>query len=229
MQSQKMRIFYVAIFFLLLTFVLASISQAQKRVAELTLVYNYAILNPQTVDGKTGEARFSATHTIYIKGNISRTEMVSPLFYSSTIYNSNTGNAIILKEVSGQKLLIRLTPDDWTDRNKRYQGLEFTKSLETRVIAGYPCEKATAITKDSLTITVYYTRDLIPENKAYDPIFKNLDGLPLEYQLSNGHLIIEYKLSSINLNPVPESKFDIPKKGFREMTYEESKKLNMSS
>ena len=31
-------------------------------------------------------------------------------------------------------------------------------------------------------------------------------------------------VSKVSLNPVPVSKFDIPKTGYREMTYEESKK-----
>ncbi|HVU83950.1 MAG TPA: hypothetical protein VHC50_03870, partial [Puia sp.] len=71
-------------------------------------------------------------------------------------------------------------------------------------------------------ITVYYTQDIVPENKAYDPVFVNLDGLPLEYEFSKGDLHIKYVLASINLNPVPASKFDIPTSGYREMTYEES-------
>ena len=65
---------------------------------------------------------------------------------------------------------------------------------------------------DGFEITVFYTRDLIPENKVYDPPFKNLDGLPLEYEFTKGDLHIKYTLASINLNPVPASKFDIPTK-----------------
>jgi hypothetical protein len=43
--------------------------------------------------------------------------------------------------------------------------------------------------------------------------------------MKKGALHIKYSLSSINLNPVAESKFDIPTSGYREMTYEESLKL----
>ncbi len=85
--------------------------------------------------------------------------------------------------------------------------------------------KATATTKDGFTLAVYYTKELVTENRDYDPMFRNLDGLPLEYELANGKIKITNLLSAINLNPVPASKFDIPKAGYREMTYEESKKL----
>jgi len=57
--------------------------------------------------------------------------------------------------------------------------------------------------------------------------FKNLEGLPLEYELSQGKLRIKYTVSKINMNPVPASKFDIPKSGYRELTYEESRKLGI--
>ncbi len=55
-----------------------------------------------------------------------------------------------------------------------------------------PVVRATASTPDGFEITVFYTRDLIPENKCYDPLFKNLDGLPLEYELQKGNL--QYKI-----------------------------------
>jgi hypothetical protein len=71
---------------------------------------------------------------------------------------------------------------------------------------------------------VYYTPDLIPENRNYDYQFRSLNGLPLEYELNMGKMTIKYTVSKVNLNPVPASKFDIPKSGYREMTYDESKK-----
>jgi hypothetical protein len=46
----------------------------------------------------------------------------------------------------------------------------------------------------------------------------------MEYEASFGKLIVTYTVSSINFNPVPIAKFDLPKSGYRVMTYEESKK-----
>ena len=213
------------IFFSLFNLVLVGHLWSQKKVSELTITYNYTLTN--NADPKAASNSLSATNTNYIKGNMSRSETVSQVFSSSTIYDDKTGFAVILREVNGQKLLIRLNPENWQDKNKRFQGLKFTNSAESKVIAGYKCEKAVATTADGFMITVFYTRDLIPENKNYDPEFKSLDGLPLEYEFTKGNLVIKYILASINLNPVPASRFDIPKSGYREMTYEESKKLNI--
>ncbi|HEY4205216.1 MAG TPA: hypothetical protein VGM31_00315 [Puia sp.] len=193
---------------------------AQRKISEMTLVYDYS-----AGTGKTSSGGENATHTIYIKGSKSRSEIVTPNFSSTVIFDASTNFGVILKEVSGQKLLIRLNPDNWKERNGRYDGVVFKPTGETRDIAGYKCVKAVAQTKWGATITVFYTRDIIPENKEYDPPFRNLDGLPLEYELTSGDLHIKYRVSRISLNPVPASKFDIPKSGYREMNYEESKKL----
>ena len=216
---------YIIFIFLLFNSTLANAVFAQKKLSELTVIYNYTLTN--TDDAKQNNAALNAIYTIYIKGNMSRSDIASSLFSSTTIYDAKLGSAVILREVNGQKLLIRMTTENWQDKNKRYSNLHFTTTPESKVIAGYKCEKAVATTADGFTINVYYTKDLTPENKDYDAQFKNLDGLPLEYELVKGKLKLDYSLSSINLNPVPASKFDIPKSGYREMTYEESKKLNM--
>lgn len=212
--------------FLVLYSLLIMSANAQKRISELTMVYD-ATVSTGSADPKLADAFDGATTTVYIKGNMSRSEMASALFSSTTIHDSKTGSAVVLREVSGQKLLIRMTPQNWAEKNKRYNGITFTNSTETKTIAGYKCTKATATLKDGTVFTVYYTSDIIPENKDYDYQFRSLNGLPLEYELVQGKLTIKYTVSSINLNPVPASKFDLPKTGYREMTYEESKKTSL--
>jgi GLPGLI family protein len=195
----------------------------QKKVAELSVVYDYVITsgNPsKPMSGFDG-----ATNTIYIKGNMVRSEMTSSLFSSSTIYDSKTGLGVMLKEVSGQKLLIHLSTENWQEINKPDDGIVFTTIPETKTIAGYKCIKAIGKTSYGSELIVYYTTEIIPDNKDYNIKFKNLEGLPLEYQLTYNNRKIQYTVSKVNLNPVPASKFDIPKSGYREMTYEESKKL----
>lgn len=205
---------------------LAVTVHAQKKVSEMTLVYD-ATVSTGSADPKLADAFDGAVTTIYISGHQSRSEMVSALFTSTTIHDAKSGSAVVLREVSGQKLLIRLKPEDWTDKNKRYNGITFTNTNETKVIAGYNCTKAIAKTADGSTFTVYYTKDIVPENKDYDYQFRSLPGLPLEYEMVRGNLTIKYTVSQINLNPVPASKFDIPKAGYREMTYQESKSIKM--
>ena len=197
--------------------------QQSKVASELTLVYDYSVSS--TDNSKQGAE--NAIHTVYIKGNKFRSEITNSLFSSTTIFDGNTGFGVILKEVSGQKLLIRLNPDNWAERNRMYDGIVFKNTNETKSIAGYPCIKAVGQTKSGATITVFYTREVIPGNRQYEAPFRTLEGLPLEYEMTSGNVKIRYRIAKININPVPASKFDIPSSGYREMNYEESKKTNI--
>lgn len=213
------------LFALLITFN-ASFVWAQKKVSELTLVYNAKVttgsIKPEIVDVFDGSIT-----TVYIKGSMSRSEMVSALASFTTIHDARTGSSVLLQEVSGQKILIRMTAENWKDKNKRYEGITFNNTDETKTIAGYVCTKAIAKMSDGATFTVYYTKEIIPDNMDFNYQFKNLNGLPLEYELKQGPVTINYSASSISFNPVPASKFDIPKNGYRELTYEESRQIGM--
>lgn len=200
---------------------------AQKKVSELTLVYT-ATITTGSKEPRLGDAFDGSTTTVYVKGSMSRSEMVSALASFTTIYDGKTGSSVILQEVSGQKILIRMTAEDWKDKNKRYEGITFNNTDETKTIAGYTCTKAIAKMSDGATFTVYYTKEIVPDNMDFNYQFKNLNGLPLEYELKQGSVTINYTASSISLNPVPASKFDIPKSGYRELTYEESRQIGIS-
>ncbi len=212
---------------LFLFFTSGTLLQAQKKVSDLTLTYTASITTGTKTPG-LADAFDGATATVYIKGTMSRSEMVSALASFTTIHDAKNGSSVILQEVSGQKLLIRMTTADWTDKNKSYEGITFTNTGETKTIAGYNCVKADARMKDGASFTVYYSNEIMPDNQEYNYQFKNLNGLPLEYELKQGSLVIRYTAEKVSLNPVPASKFDIPKSGYRELTYEESKKLGIS-
>lgn len=217
-----MNLKYIAIVAFLLSFV--NPLHAQKILSEGTIVYDITIQTgskePQLADMFDG-----AKTTIYLKGAQSRTEMVSPLGSTTTIFDAKNNSGAVLKEYGNQKLLIKMTKDDWTDLNNKYAGIVFTIDNETKEIAGYHCQKAHAKLKDGSTFTVYFTKELVTENKDYDYQFKNLPGLPLEYESSIGNLKVKYTASKITFDPIPMQKFALPTAGYRQLTYDESKNL----
>jgi GLPGLI family protein len=195
-------------------------SNAQKTISEGTLVYD---INIQPLNKDAAPSALSgATETIYLKGGLSRRDMASSLGNEKTIHDSKTGNAIILKEYSGQKLMITLTRQNWAARNSKNDGVVFMPTAETKDILGYKCVKATAQLKDGSTMVLYYTKDLNLINKEYNVLFKNLDGLPMQYELESKKMKFTYTISKIDLNSLPLAKFEFPKSGYRVMTYEEN-------
>lgn len=197
--------------------------KAQKVISEGNLIYNISIQTGSN-EPKMADMLDGATTAIYIKGAQSRSELVSGLGSEVTIYDSKKGSGVILKDYSGQKLMITLTKDDWDKKNSKYEGITFETTSETLIIAGYNCKKAIAKLKDGSSFVVYYTSEIEVADKDYDYQFKNLPGLALQYEWQSGKMKFKYTLSKINFDVVPVSKFDIPKSGYRVMTYAETKK-----
>lgn len=210
-------------FILLMLFsILALYSSAQKTLSEGSLVYNISV-ETGSAEPKMADMLDGATTTVFLKGNMSRTEMVSGLGSEATIHNATTGSGVILKDYSGQKLMITLTPEDWEKNNKKYDGITFENSGEASVIGGFNCKKAVAKLKDGSTFTVYYTSDVSLSNKNYDYQFKTLPGLAVQYEMQSGKMKFKFTLSKINYDSVPALKFEIPKSGYRVLSYEETK------
>lgn len=194
---------------------------AQKKLTEATISYDI-VINTNNSTPQAADLLDGATSVVYLKANSSRSEMVSSLGTQSTIVDGKTGNVTVLKDYGEQKYMITMTADNWKASNKKYEGITFTYENETKTIAGYTCQKAIGKLTDGSTFTVYFTKDLIPVNKDFQYLNKNLPGLAMQYEATIGKLKVTYTVSGINLNLVPAAKFDLPKSGYRVMTYEES-------
>ncbi|MEZ5034944.1 MAG: hypothetical protein R2796_08145 [Chitinophagaceae bacterium] len=194
---------------------------AQRTLSEGTITYDIVIntgkAKPQAADLLDG-----ATSVVYLKGKSSRSEMISPLGQQATIVDGKTGNVTVLKEYGKQKYMITMTPDNWITSNEKYKGIKFNFSDVSKVILGYTCQKAVGTLADGSTFTVYFTRELLPVNKDFQYLNKDLPGLAMQYEANIGNLKATYTVSNINFDPVAQAKFELPTSGYRVLTYEES-------
>lgn len=196
-------------------------ANAQKTLSDITLLYDITI-ETKSNDPKIANMFNGATNTVYIKETSHRTESVNALGTSTTIYDGKTKTAAILKEYGKQKILVRLTSANWVDFNKKNEGIVFTKTTETKLIAGYNCIKSTGKSADGSALVVWSTTDLIAEIKDYNAQFKNVDGLVLQYEYTVRDTKVITTASKVITTTIAPSKFVVPKEGYREMTYEES-------
>jgi hypothetical protein len=196
---------------------------SQTTISELTMVFDI------TVESKTDKPQIAnmfngATQTVYIKGLNHRTDEVNSLGTSSTIYDGKTKSAIVLKEYGAQKILVKMNALNWIEYNKKYENITFTKETETKVIAGYNATKYTGKMKDGTEFIVYCTTEINPETNLYkNNQFSKTEGLVLQYQFSVSGTKVTNIVSKVIIGNVDAAKFAIPKSGYREMTYEESK------
>ena len=131
----------------------------QKKLTEATISYDI-VINTNNTTPKAADLLDGAVSIIYLKGNSSRSEMISSLGTQSTIIDGKTGNVTILKDYGEQKYMINMTPANWKASNKKYEGSTFTYENEYKTIAGYNCQKAIGKLADGSTFTVYLPRIL---------------------------------------------------------------------
>src|SRR3954469_3929378 len=124
---------YYLLFLLLLCTSLV-FGQSAKVIGDCTITYTIQIANDAG----------NATKTLYIKGNKTRSEIVSPSFTQTTIYDNKTGEAVILRELNGEKYLSKFNAAKWKEKNKKWDDLTVKLLNEGKTILGYPCKKASA-------------------------------------------------------------------------------------
>ena len=222
-QSMKKLVTQLLPFLLLITAVVPAF--AQKKLAEGTILYDITISSgsekPQNAEFLDG-----ATNAVYIKSGKVRTEMVSSLGTQSIIIDQTGGQkaVVILKEYGSQKFMINLTAADWAELNKKHENVSFTFDAgETKTIQGFTAKKAIGKLSDGTSFTVWYSPDITVDNKDFQYANRTLPGLALEYETNMGNLKVVYTVSKLSFAPVPAAKFDLPKTGFRVMTFQESK------
>jgi GLPGLI family protein len=219
-------IFSMGLLFLMLGF--SDKKATQKQFAEGSLQYDISIASLKS-EAPISNSLNGATLYVYLKPTASRTEMKSTLGTEVTVYDSKDKTGFILKEYSGQKLMISMNDANWGDKNKLYEDLNFSISNEIISVAGYNCRKAVATLAGGKIFTVYFNPDITIYNKKYNNAFAQLPGLPVQFELQSGNLNFKYLLSKISYEAVTQSKFDAPKTGYRVMTYEENQQLKRSN
>jgi len=207
-------------FLLLASVLLATQGYSQKLLTDGSILYNVSVVNGKDQPG-IADAFDGATLLVSIKSSQVRSDLKSNVRLQSIFYNAKDGTAVILKESGPEKYMINLTSAQWIQYNRKYAGIKFSYSDETKTVAGYLCKKAVGTLGDGSSVTVYYAADLKPVYAGYEYAFKDLPGLPLEYEITTGNITVRYLAASLQMTPVNASRFDLPKSGYKMLDYKQ--------
>src|SRR5258705_11861910 len=107
---------------------------AQRKLTEATITYDI-VINTSNATPQAADLLDGATSVIYLKGNSSRSEMISSLGTQATIIDGKSGDVTILKDYGDQKYMIKIKEDDWKDSNKKYKEIKFTYFNKSKTFA----------------------------------------------------------------------------------------------
>jgi GLPGLI family protein len=209
-----MRVFLIALLFITSSFSIVS-AQAGQLVSDCTVFYTINV--GETQASATSKLMEGATKIVYIKGSKSRSDLETPGFKQTTIYDTKSDSTVVLREVGNTKYISYLNNDKRKEKNKKFEGIQFLNTTDKKVILGYECTKVVAKLANGTAFDVYYTPAIVPSNSLYEDQFKDLPGFVLEYesQTDDGKTKVKYTATKIILVPVPGAKFDLPTAGYR--------------
>ena len=196
---------------------------AQKTANEATIQYIISKLSNSS--GNSNKGVQQGTMTIYVKGDLCKAELQNNLGTEISFYDAKKKEGVILKEYSGQKLMIQLTEQNWNQHNQLFHNLSFTFDGTNKQINQVVCKKATATTSDGQTIIAYVSVEKDITNKDYPIAFPKLIGIPYEIKKNIANVVFQYELQNINFESVPSNTFEIPKTGYRVISYDEAMKI----
>jgi GLPGLI family protein len=200
------RILFIALVFFAC---IMAFGQEQKIISDCTITFSIK-------NSGAGQQKNLGSKIIYIKGKDIRIDLISNNFNQTIFYNSNSGNATVLKNIGESKYISQYSANDWEKVNDLYNGVTISLTGNTKTILNYLCRSAVVKLKSGDAYTIYYTPDLMPSVTENAFEIKNVPGLILEYEspVKEKEKII-YTANKIDFSPVPSLQFEIPKKGYR--------------
>lgn len=214
-----MRKYFILI---LVSYCISAPAFAQRTVSDAIVHYSV-----QVPDGQPNAGAFAGSTMVqYIRGVMSRLDMNLNVVNYTYIVNTKEETYVTLITRNTDKYLIHVGRAQFEKDLKQYEAVKFVDKPETKRIAGYTCRHAVASLVDGQTFDVWYTPDLVAENRMYNRRFMNLKGLPLEFELLlKGGGKLKVVATSVDLSPVPASTFDVPRGGYKEISEAELKQL----
>jgi hypothetical protein len=195
-------------------------AEAQKRFSEGTVKYIVETRSgtPVRID--------SSVYSLMLKGATIRSELKSAIGKTVAFFDAREGSGAVTREFGDQRILIPMERTSWSDLTAEFREMRFEKSDGDSVIFSFPCKRAMGTMKDGSILTIWYTEDILPEITEINFPLANLPGWPLLVEMEKKNAHVFFKVAEINFDPVPVQFFEMPRSGFRILSYRESKQFN---
>jgi len=149
------------------------------------------------------------TKNVWVKGSQCKTIFTSPQLVQALIFNTQSDNALILKDIGQNHFLqeIKYPPSNTPTM------LSMKAASDSAIsILGYLCKKVQVIWSDQTIYEIQYTSEIAASVNAFELAFKDIPGLVLGYTiLPTKGKAIQYLASKIDLSPIALSQFNVNK------------------
>ena len=133
------------------------------------------------------------------------------MFKTNFISNSNDYYLINSVKLINKKYATRLNREEVYKMNEKYKKFYISKLDETKEIAGYKCKKALIVFDDvaNESFYVYYTDEIKYKDPNWSNVFKDIDGVLLEYQMERYNILMKFTAKSVTKAKIDDSEFKL--------------------
>jgi hypothetical protein len=186
----------------------------QRILSEARLEYS-VLTRPEPGAEQTAKAFEQTKLLIWLKGNNMRVDFDNTLRKQSVFFDLTDKKVIQLREAGQDRFQWNFSEEEWKEIHNKFKGAIWKEENETKEMNGFLCKKASIILTDSTLISLFYTTQVQPLNKSFDPVFEMVPGLPVSYLLTEGEIEFEFRLANLQTLPVSSSLFEIPASGYK--------------
>ncbi len=198
----------ILILAVLITAIVGTSTQAQKKSknAEGKIVYEI------TLDGEVEgmmAAMLPSEIVMKFKGSKCRTEMATAMAENITLSDQKDPSAgLILLDVMGSKYAMKVDPAKVEEQKKSLPEFEVINTTETKEIAGFACKKAIMKNKSNNEETyIYYSEELPYLENSLTSQYKNINGMPLEFNTKLNGITMTIRAKSIEKIKIADAEF----------------------
>ncbi len=121
------------------------------------------------------------------------------------INNSKTKKSAMLMDMMGKKIVM----EDNVESEDVKSNFEVIKQSETKMIAGYKCNKAIIKNGEGNEVVYWYTTSL-PGYKGKNIPNIDLEGFPMEFSINQEAMSMKMTVTTVEKKAVNDSVFEIP-------------------
>lgn len=151
--------------------------------------------------------------TMKFKNNRASAEMSAGmgLFSTTFISDPEIKSFTQLVKLLNKKFSLVQTGADIQKENALYP-VEVTETKETKMIAGYKCNKAHVKLKDDsgVEFDIFYTKDLAIKDPNFCNPFYMVDGVLMEYTMKKFDLEMRFTAKSVKREDIDDAIFELP-------------------
>ncbi len=160
--------------------------------------------------------------TVKFKGTKSRSEFATGMSETVAITDSKDDkSAVALIDMMGNKYAMKIDPAKLNEQKANMPIYDVMETKETKVIAGYTCNKAVLINQTTKEeVIVYYAPEIPYAENSFNAEFKKVNGMPMEYVAKMSNFKMTITVREVKKEKVDDAAFVIPTE-YKVVTQEE--------